>query len=188
MKKALIITLAVAGGVVTGIVVLVVLVGIMFAAGSDGTAPIEEATTTSDILTEGTIEDPGSNEAPAGLGIGSTVTDGTIEYTLTSVAVLPTDDFGDPAPAGTRLVSFGGTATASEPATISSLLLFGLRSPDGTELAQDVFTGSFDGDVLPGVPLTGNVVFEVPDEVAEASFLVSLDLFGAPAVYQVTIP
>ena len=153
----------------------------------------DAATTTQAGSTETTAAPAETTAAPAegAASIGDTVSAGDMAFTLNGVRVSEGTDFSEPEP-GEKWVVIDGTweNRGSESESVSSLLSLELRI-DGRSMS---FTfagdenGSLDGDVLPGSVLSGETAFVVSVDATEAELLVSVDIFGSPAVYLIPLP
>ena len=194
-------------------IVLYVIVGIgvfanLFPAEDDGdttAAPTTlEATTTSAGPTTTTIP-PTTTVAPTtttlpstttslvdSLGIGDSVETSSLRFTLEGVSYPETDVLDlEPEP-GMKYIVFEGVIEllSGDEETVSSLLMFEARTPDGRSWNQDIFVAdpSLGGDALPGLPVRGGVGFQIPEDEPIVFLIVSLDLFGGvDGVYEVEV-
>ena len=129
--------------------------------------------------------------AQGAASIGDTVSAGDMAFTLNGVRVSEGTDFSEPEP-GEKWVVIDGTweNRGSESVSVSSLLSLELRI-DGRSMSFTIAgdeNGSLDGDVLPGSVLSGELAFVVSVDATEAELLVSVDIFGSPAVYLIPLP
>jgi hypothetical protein len=149
-----------------------------------------------DTKIESSNNDSGSETTQAApknvtASIGDTVTAGDMAFTLNSVRVAEGDEFFSPEP-GEKWVVFDGTweNRGSENESVSSLMQFEWRvagrSMDMTIMAD--LNGSLDGDVLPGSSLSGEIAFDSPVDTTEGELLVTVDIFGDPVAYKVSVP
>ena len=131
--------------------------------------------------------------APAGpLGVGGSVDDGVLRFTLEGVRFPEVDVFGEGPEAGVRYVVFDGVieSVGSEPSSASSLLMFEGRTGDGRRSDMNIWLteSHLDGPVLPGVSRRGEVGFDMPSEAETAYLLVDLAAFASDtAVFEVDL-
>ena len=125
-------------------------------------------------------------------GIGDSVETSSLRFTLEGVSYPETDVLDlEPEP-GMRYIVFEGVIEllSGDDESVSSLLMFEARTPDGRSWDQDIFVAdpSLDGDALPGLPVRGGVGFQIPEDEPVVFLIVSLDLFGGvDGVYEVEV-
>ena len=155
------------------------------------TTTVEERVTTTLAPTTTTLPSTTTSLVDS-LGIGDSVETSSIRFTLEGVSYPETDVLDLEPETGMRYIVFEGVIEllSGDEETVSSLLMFDARTPDGRSWDQDIFVAdpSLDGDVLPGLPVRGGVGFQIPDDEPIIFLIVSLDLFGGvDGVYEVEV-
>ena len=155
------------------------------------TTTVEEHVTTTLAPTTTTLPSTTTSLVDS-LGIGDSVETSSLRFTLEGVSYPETDVLDlEPEP-GMRYIVFEGVIEllSGDEETVSSLLMFEARTPDGRSWNQDIFVAepSLGGDVLPGLPVRGGVGFQIPEDEPIVFLIVSLDLFGGvDGVYEVEV-
>lgn len=146
---------------------LMLIIGI---AGCNSSSAPEKTDTSATPPTSSTSET--SNPAPAQTTtykIGDTVTIDNYKITVNSAEIVEPDSFNKPLEENTHFLFVDATVEniGSEPASISSMLMFDLVDKDGR--SQNVFIhskqkGTLNGELGAGRKMSGQIVYEIPKE------------------------
>lgn len=150
--------------VILAIVVLLVLLALL------GGSPEEQTTTTTQTKTTTTTEQPAAPVAAKQYAIGDRVEVGELAYTITGMRTAPlvgSNDFGARADGIFMIVDMKIENLGKESKTISSSMMKAIDSQGRTFDSDNEAWAYLENNLFlkqaqPGLPVTGQVVFDVP--------------------------